>query len=308
LNQPLRAYLAEKHHGELGREFSLLVPSQPGVAVKAMKLAEESDEIVVRLQEIAAAPARVAFADGERIAAAREVDGAEGPLGPLSSADLARRGAGLALRAYETRALALRLGPPPVKLSAPRSTPLALPFDCDAVSRDENRRDGAFDRRGRTLPGELLPGELVVHGVLFVFGSSQPGERNALRCRGQVLALPPGKGRRLYALAAAAGRSRRLALELGADRVEWEIEDWLGFYGDAGGPRRSGDVAWVGTHHHSRWGDEAYAFCYLYQHRAEIGDGVTELRLPRLRGVRLMALTVAENPNDELRGAGVAYH
>ncbi len=311
LNQPLRAFLAAPHAGELGREFSLLVPSLPGVAVKAMKMAEESDEIVVRLQEVAGAPARVAFADGERIAAAREIDGAEGPLAPLSNGELTARGAGLALRAYEPRALALRLGPPPIKLAPPRSTPLELPFDCDVVSRDERRRDGAFDRRGRTLPGELLPGELVVHGVRFVLGSSQPGDRNALRFRGQVLALPPGQGRRLYALAAAAGQSRRVTLELGTARVDWEVEDWLGFYGDAGGPRRCGDVAWVGTHHHTRWGDEAYAFCYLYQYRCEIADQVAELRLPSVRGargVRIMALTLTENPNPELQPAGVAYH
>jgi alpha-mannosidase len=176
------------------------------------------------------------------------------------------------------------------------------------MSRDEARDDGAFDGRGRTLPGELVPAELSVNGVRFVFGSSERGERNAMSCGGQSLALPAGKGRRLYALAAAAGGPRRIRLRLGEASCEWLVEDWLGYVGGFDLPRREADVAWVGTHHHTRRRDEPYLFCYLYQQRFELPDEAAELVLPRVRGVRILALTVAENATDDTRAAGVAYH
>ncbi len=47
---------------------------------------------------------------------------------------------------------------------------------------------------------------------------------------------------------------------------------------------------------------------YLYQYRAELPDEAESLELPRQRGVRILALTVAENPNDDLSASGVAYH
>jgi alpha-mannosidase len=57
LNQPLLAWQAPAHPGALGRSFSLLHVRGSGgaeapIAVRAVKLAEDSDEVVVRLQEL----------------------------------------------------------------------------------------------------------------------------------------------------------------------------------------------------------------------------------------------------------------
>jgi alpha-mannosidase len=291
-NQPLHAYLAPRHSGPLGRELSLLASSSRDVAVRALKMAEETDEAVVRLQELTGRPARTRLAGAVAILGARLVDGAEGPAGRIAE------------QALEDGGVAVELG----GFAAPRGQPVTLPFDLDVMSRDDDRRDGAFDRRGRTLPGELVPAELVVHGLRFVFGSSERGARNALSCREQAIALPAGRGRRLYALAAAAGGRRRMLLRLGEGACEWWIEEWLGGVRAFDGAPRAGDVAWIGTHHHTRRGDEPYGLCCLFLQRAELPDEVTELRLPRQRGVRILAMTVAENPNDDLAASGVPYH
>jgi alpha-mannosidase len=308
LNQPLHGFVAPRHGGALGRELSLFQVSSPRVALRAVKMAEESDELVVRLQELGGEGAQTRLQGAAAIVAARRVDGAEGALAPAPGAVLAAGGLDLTLPGFAPRAFALRLGPPPVRLEPPRCQPLVLPFDLDVISHDDDRRDGAFDRRGRTLPGELLPGELVVHGVRYALGSSRRGERNALSCRGQRLTLPAGRGRRLFALAAASGGPRRVLLRLGEASCEWAIDEWLGLYGGFDRPPRAGDVAWVGTHHHTRRGDEAYGLCYLYQYRAELPDEAAALELPRQRGVRILALTVAENAGDDLRAGGLAYH
>ncbi len=52
LNQPLAAFQVPAHEGKLGRSFSLLKLSSDQVAVVAIKKAEDSDEVIVRLKEI----------------------------------------------------------------------------------------------------------------------------------------------------------------------------------------------------------------------------------------------------------------
>ena len=52
LNQPLLAYTAPKHAGALGSTFSLVNVSSPRARVLAVKKAEDSDEVIVRLVEM----------------------------------------------------------------------------------------------------------------------------------------------------------------------------------------------------------------------------------------------------------------
>src|ERR1700748_1384769 len=52
LNQPLIGFQTTKHAGKLGRELSFASLNSPYVAIKAIKKAENSSEIVVRVQEL----------------------------------------------------------------------------------------------------------------------------------------------------------------------------------------------------------------------------------------------------------------
>jgi alpha-mannosidase len=81
LNDPLIAFQASKHAGALGREFSLLKISNPRIRVLALKKAEQSDEIIVRLVELEGRPqhdVRISF--NAAILSAREVNGQEQPV------------------------------------------------------------------------------------------------------------------------------------------------------------------------------------------------------------------------------------
>src|SRR5207244_5555276 len=85
LNQPLIAFESPKHQGALGKNFSLLKVSHSRVRVLALKKAEESDEVIVRLVELDGKPARnvrVSFA--APVTAAREVNGQEMPVGSVT--------------------------------------------------------------------------------------------------------------------------------------------------------------------------------------------------------------------------------
>ena len=58
INQPLAAFQAPSHPGGLGKRLSMLRVSAPQVAVSALKMAEESREVIVRLFESHGAPVR----------------------------------------------------------------------------------------------------------------------------------------------------------------------------------------------------------------------------------------------------------
>ena len=206
LNQPLLAFQTGPHAGTLGRSLSMLTVHPDGgqVAVRAFKKAEDSEEIVLRVQELYGQPAAgVQIALPAAIASAREVNAAEEPVGPVDTADgrLA-----LNLARYQTRTFLLHLAAgAAAKLARPVSTPLALPFDIDGLSADAGRGDGDFDGRGTTIPAELFPASLTVDGVVFQLGPGHPGAKNVLAAAGQRIALPAGGATRLHFLAAAVG-------------------------------------------------------------------------------------------------------
>ena len=55
LNQPLISFQTSAHAGSLGKAVSFLNVSNPNVTVKAVKLAENTNEYIVRVQETAVA-------------------------------------------------------------------------------------------------------------------------------------------------------------------------------------------------------------------------------------------------------------
>ncbi len=338
LNQPLLAWQAPAHDGPLGRSLSLLRVAgrdggEPPVAVRALKLAEESDEIVVRLQELSGAPVegvRLSFA--RPVVGLREINGAEEPLAehgtggatpPQAPPRLALEKGEVVLDflPFRPRTLALRLAPPPAALTPPRAVPLELAFDLDGMSRDDARTDGDFDGQGHTIAGELLPPEIVSAGIPFRTGPQAPGRANVLVCRGQKLALPPGEFNRVYLLAAAVGGDRIATFAIDGKASRLLVPDWAEPVGQWNSRVVAGEVvqdpariapayaknvpvAWVGTHRHdNRGANEAYVFTHLFRLRLDLPPGGRTLTLPDDEHIRVLAITAARNDNDAVVAA-----
>jgi alpha-mannosidase len=205
LNQPLVAFQTEPHAGGLGQSVSILSldDSNNQVAVRALKKAEDSDEIVVRVQELYGRSVKTRMRFALPIRSVREINAAEESVGALS---VQGDSLPIELKAYQPRTFALRLQTPvdQSRMSRP-SVPLDLPFNLDGVSTDTNRADGDFDGKGQTLAAELLPQNLQLNGLWFKFGSSSPGALNVLVPKGQSVPVSPGSYNRVYILATAVG-------------------------------------------------------------------------------------------------------
>ena len=318
MNQPLIAFQPPEHAGALSRTLSLLTVSDPRVAVRALKQAQASDEVIVRLQETSGQGAEnVTLTLAAPILKAREANGAEEPLRalPPTAGKLI-----LTLTPYQPRTLALTLGAPPVAVAPPAGTPLALPFNRDAISLDANKADGDLDGQGNTLPGELLPPALTVEGLPFNLGSSAPGALNAVACHGQAISLP-ATGDRLYLLAASTDGDQQATFTIGDATLQRTIPAWTGFVAQwdsrlvdgktahsyrqlATAFTKRGPLAWIGTHRHNRDGrNEAYVFCYLHKLALPLPSGAKSVRLPDDPSILVFAATVASDRNADTQPA-----
>jgi alpha-mannosidase len=317
LNQPLIAFEASKHAGALGKSFSLLSVSHSRVRVLALKKAEQSEETIVRLVELDGKPASgVEIAFAVPITAAREVNGAEEPVG---AATVANGKLVTSFAAFQPRTFAVKLGGAPAKVAAVHSQPVKLSYDLAAASNDDTRSASGFAADGRALPAEMLPAELAFSGVKFNLAPARTGTLNAVVAKGQTIQLPAGKFNRVYVLAASADGDQKATFRVGEKDVEAIIQDWGGFigqwddrtwksrevrgrtdpYGEMTGLTpgfiKRAAVAWFASHRHTADGaNEPYAYSYLFAYPLDMPAGATTLTLPDNQKIRILAISVAE--------------
>ncbi|HET7287339.1 MAG TPA: glycoside hydrolase family 38 C-terminal domain-containing protein, partial [Pyrinomonadaceae bacterium] len=163
LNQPLIAFETTTHPGKLGKTFSILRVNNSRVRVLALKKAEDSDEVIVRIVELDGREApnvRIAFA--APVIAAREVNAQELPVG---SAKIVKGELVTSLGRFQPRTFAVKLSPPSSRSAEPQSMPIDLPYDLAVANRDGERLRGGFDGEGYALPAEMLPRELSFAGI-----------------------------------------------------------------------------------------------------------------------------------------------
>jgi alpha-mannosidase len=270
----------------------------------------------------------VRFALGTPLAGAREVNGAENPVGsaPLVKGDLV-----VDFTPYQVRTFALKLGPAPAKAGAPGWQAVTLPFDQAVASTDRSVSGGRFDSSGRSLAAEMLPSTLSYSGIGFTLGPTT--SRNAVTARGQSIPLPSGSFTRLHLLAAAADGDQRATFRIGDAAVEQTIQDWGGYIGQwdnrvwrsheepaaprAGQPApapgaplrlrmvtdftgtispgyiKPAPVVWFASHRHAADGsNDPYAYSYLCDYTFAIPRGATTITLPVNERIKVMAITV----------------
>ncbi|MDR3742422.1 MAG: glycoside hydrolase family 38 C-terminal domain-containing protein, partial [Terracidiphilus sp.] len=230
LNDPLIAFTTAKHPGALGKSFSLLHLNNSRIRVLALKKAEDSDEIILRMVELdgkAAPDVRVSAA--APIVAAREVNAQEQPTGLATVHDGALA---TSFTPYQPRTFALRLAPASTKLAAIQSQPVTLAYDLAVATNDDTKTvGGGFDGRGNAMPAEMLPAHINYRGVEFNLAPAKTGSPNAVVANGQAIHLPAGHFNRVYILAASTDGDQTASFHLGARPVSLNIQDWSGFIG-----------------------------------------------------------------------------
>ncbi|MDE3200722.1 MAG: alpha-mannosidase [Acidobacteriota bacterium] len=330
LNDPLVAFQTDKHAGALGHEFSLVKINNPHIRIMALKRAEDSNDVVLRMVEMDGRPekdVRVSFA--APIESAREVNGQEEPVGPakVSNGELVT-----SFTSYQPRTFALKLTPAKVRVAPVHSEPVDLHYDLATATNDGAQESTGIDGKGNALPAEMLPGSINFNGVDFKLAAAKTGNANTVVAKGQTIHLPAGHYNRVYILATAVDGDQNATFKVGNEEHALHVEDWGGFIGQWDDrvwqakeetiPARNGrparketdayaemlgirpgyikraSLAWYSDHHHDASGKNvAYSYSYLFGYSVALPAGATTLTLPNNDKVRILAVSVAEeNP------------
>lgn len=314
LNQPLTAYQTSVHKGLLDTQtYSLIEPlGNSAVMISAVKMAEASDEIIVRVRELhGEVQDNVIIAFDRPVVSAREVNGQEEEIGAAEVKDGSLH---FSLTPFQPKAFAVTLESPAPLLKSLESKPLALDYNIDGISTDANRCDGDFDGHGNTLSGDLISEKMKYLDIPFVFGPKDDGQLNAVKCAGQTVALDKGKFNHLYLLAASVDGPATVTFTVDKKPFEINLQDYAEPIGRWNSRMSDGEmvdspesicpayinrlpVAWYGSHRHTaECENDIYRFSYLFLIDLAIPERAKTVTLPNNDRIRVMAATQVATP------------
>jgi hypothetical protein len=190
------------------------------------------------------------------------------------------------------------------------------------VSSERNKKNGRFPENGYAIPAELFPDKITVEGIDFTLGNKTDGKNNVIACQGQKIPLPEVvKYNRIYILAASTHDTTAI-FKTGESKKSIRIQSCTGKIGqfdlriwdkfgrlkgiDPGFIKRD-EVALFTTHLHKDTMNLPYQYAYVFKYSMDASPSAGYLQLPNIEGVKIFAITLAENSYDQLQPARPLY-
>jgi alpha-mannosidase len=320
LNTPFIACEAPKHSGNQ-TAFSFLSVSNPQVGLMALKKAEESDYMIIRMNELSGKDQnKVSVQFAGKIADAYEVNGQEKKIG---EADFTGNSLNFDLSHYTIRSFAVKLERK--EKAEVNQVVVKLDFDQDVMSFDENRTDGdmvnKYDPTAhgdvKNYPAEMIPETVSSEGVKFRMGNTSDLQKNAVTCKGQTIKLPAGNFNKLNILASATNETNGTFL-INGKPVEITVAKWYGFIGqhydrkfdldehtvlDVKKPfLKTDNIAWFASHYHFGYPTQnvPYTYSYIFKYEIDLPTDCIEITLPSNNAIKIFAVTVADKKTDDI--------
>jgi len=258
--QPMTAYITDKHQGMLKSEYSFGCVSTNDVIIRAIKKAEDSDEIVVRLNEGANRTVEnFMLTLGEGIESAREIYASEEY---KSNAKIIDGKLVTDFKPYEIKSFALKLKSSSVMGRKAICTPVSLDFDKSIITRQGEHAD--FDV---TIPYERINKIITANGKTFLINKDGC---NALITNGQELDVSDHMEKLVLLCASLDGdRTAEFKVDNKAVNVNinscfenfaaWDLYD----FGETA-YIKSGKIGYEATHSHKDGKDETARAMYFY--------------------------------------------
>jgi hypothetical protein len=250
-----------------------------------MKQEEKGDRLIVRVQNTSAARQKdVRLALAAPILRAVETNGYEEGDAPVS---------------FDTHGLTFDMTPYAVKTFALEirreaedehgGIPVALDYNTRVTSPAHNETAGEFGQ-GISIPEELYETDILSGGLRFRLGN--PGEPNAVICRGQTVSLPAGT-KKAVILAASAKGDVRTTIH-GTPVTLRDFSENVGAWdmvacGSQAFLNRE-PVAISYSHTHCEEGDRLYKFANVFKYVVDM-NGADAITLPADERVVVMAIT-----------------
>ncbi|MBQ6020923.1 MAG: discoidin domain-containing protein, partial [Clostridia bacterium] len=309
-NSPPVACVTGTHPGVLPPVCAFFEIDNENVAVRAIKKAEDSDEIVVRVCESAGRKTCASFTFFGGVASAREINGYEQPVG---AAKLKNGRVSFGLSPFEPKTFAVRLNPP--EGAAEKNEYRQIPIDGNFVftSRNDRRGEWGVGENRVTVPREIIEKEFKTADIPFSY-CEKNGELCCFVPAGEKLRLPEGANM-LYLIAARSDGDGEYAVLADGERIPFGVQ---GFDGDIGGWDQYGSghfgfiredrVAFCASHTHDASGDRVYGRFSLFLYALALPEGAREIVLPEDKHMMIAALTAGIGVGKTRLATDIALH
>ena len=314
LNQPLVAFVAPKHPGTLqGRRVSFASLNTDKVAIKVLKKAEDTDELIVRVYEWAGEDQQdVRLSFPVPILSAREVNGIEEPLGEAKIEDGALV---FSIGHYQPKTFAVRLQPSlsssGTEMVNGKWSMVNVNYNLDLMSYD-NARGNATTTYTYAYPAELIPDTLVADGIGFVMGPRTSSAKNVLRLNSEhtiALDRKPGESKLYLLMASPTEAGAKVTVTAGDEETVLNVPYFSGRVAEPlscinlAENYRKENVVFTSSHAHkvSDKTNQAMQMLYIYKYGIELPEGVSEVTLTSSdRKTFLFAATVSDSQTDDI--------
>ncbi|MBE6543701.1 MAG: hypothetical protein E7675_04815 [Ruminococcaceae bacterium] len=297
LNNKLLAYKVSKHNGE--RSAISFVDQLPeGVELRAIKKAEDSDDIIVRIQEshgIEHKGVKLSF-KGCKVEKAVACNGYETEKAP---AETDGKSVLFDIGRYNVMTLKLTLSCEAAVEAKEEYKTVLLDYNRDILCSAGQVKEA----KGVYIPSELYPEKLVSAGVEYKLSKD---DCNVVVAKGQKIALSP-EYTKARILCAVKKDSEEVVFKAGEKEVKIKASAFTGFAGSremvvngSGNANCEDEIAFVLTHTRDEKGeDKLYDFAYIYAYEIDT-KGCDCLTLPDNEDLLVFAVTQIKSEDVKL--------
>lgn len=284
---PLSCFVCSIHEGSLGSEYSLGSLSGNAI-IRAVKKAENGDEIIVRINESEKKEQKgVTLSLNCEIESAREIYASEEHIDDISLVDGKLV---FDLKPYEIKSFALK-----VKKADAKTTTAKVDIigNIDALSTNSQPK-GSLPIINKTIPQEITPDRIISGGIPFEL----PQNSKAMLCGGQTLSLPANTSK-VHLLMASLSGDKFVKINGRAYKINdvreyyagWDLYDFKEV-----AYTKDGKLGYEFTHSHTANGDAQCEQLFFWNVEISVTDD--KLTLPVDREIVILAAT-ADIDNTE---------
>lgn len=295
-NQKMVAFrTSSKREGALGSEFTFMNISTPDVIVRAVKKAMDDDSIIIRVNEGVGKEHRaVGIKLFGEITEAQECYASEEVIKNIKITDGA---ISFNIKPFEVKTFKLKLSCEKNKAQE-NYKKIDLEYNTSGITSDSYKVNCILQASGCSLPDELIPKSLTVHGITFKMPNAEM-DKNVLIPRGQEISIPKGSTK-LYMLAASVIGDKDIVIM--ADNKERPVtvhsmREPVGQWDMAGLDQvarvKDATVGLEFTHTHHPEGNIANGRAYFFLYEIDV-RGCKAITLPEENKVVILAMTAVK--------------
>ena len=282
-NQPLVAVQTDIHSGTLPTEFSFMSLDDNKVSIKAVKIAEDSEEIIVRVYEMFGNDVKGAkLKTATEIISAREVNGYENH---IADATVENGELVFDITSFAPKTFAIKLKSSDTSVIKNSYQEIELDGDTKISAVRGNDGEYGFGENNTTIPAELLPQDLTVGGVPFTINMAD-GVHKAVAADGQTVNLPKNTTK-LYMVMTSATEDKEFTFNVDGKKQAIKVQAYNSYVGgwDQYGSNHYGfikhdEIAFNASHTRDTSGDRVYGKFLLFKYALEIPNGADSITLP----------------------------